>query len=411
MLSILWNYLRGYVIIEVKGFSIERFLNLTSKKGIFIWDLKETSKGAEMKISVKNFKKLKSCSKKAQCHIKIKNRFGCPFVINNMKKRHLYILGTIIFIILLYTLSSFVWLIEIHGNSRLKTKDILKFCETKGFAVGSYKNSIDAAVLKKDLKNEFPEISWISIELKGTKATIQLRETLSPINPVDISEPCNIIAKNNGIIESIITKKGTPLVKKGDVVSKGDTLVSGELLIKEDETGIIKKRTHSFADIKARLTHKISVSVPFKYTEKIYSGNEQNSYSINLFDKNITLYNPSIKYENYDSFNSLNQISVTDDYPLPIIFVKNIHKEFYYKAKKRTFEEAKKKGESLINEKIIQEFDFSTDIINKTFEYQKNENELIVTATVYVIENIGEEQKINSDEGRALIETPENADR
>jgi len=408
MLSILWNYLRGYVIIEVSGFSVERFLNLTSKKGILIWDLKETKRGAEMKISVKNLKKLKSCLKKSQCHIKIKNRFGGPFIINRIKKRQLYILGTAIFIVLLYTLSSFIWLIEIHGNFQIKTKDILNYCETKGFSVGSYKNSIDVAVLKKDLKKQFPNISWISIELKGTKATIQLREALPQTETVDTSEPCNIIAKDNGVIESIITKKGTPLVKKGDVVSKGDVLVSGELLIKEDETGRIKDYTHSMAEIKARLTHKITAVVPFKYSKKIYSGNEQSSYSINFFEKNISLYNPPIKYENYDSYDSLNQLAITDDYPLPIIFIKNIHKEFRYEEQNRTVDEAKKIGENLINKKIIQDFDFNTDITDKTFDYKKNEKTLSVTATISVIENIGEEQKITNNERSTLIDTSEN---
>ena len=99
MLSILWNYLLGYVIIEVRGFSIERFLNLISKKGILIWDLTETQRGAEMKISVKDFKKLKPYTKKSKCHIKIKGRFGRPFIIKSLKKRQLYILGIIVFII------------------------------------------------------------------------------------------------------------------------------------------------------------------------------------------------------------------------------------------------------------------------------------------------------------------------
>ncbi len=361
-----------------------------------------------MKISVKNLKKLKSCLKKSQCHIKIKNRLGGPFIINKIKKRQLYIFGTAIFIILLYTLSSFIWLIEIHGNSQIKTKDILNYCETKGFSVGSYKNSIDVAILKKDLKKHFPNISWISIELKGTKATIQLRETLPQEKTIDISEPCNIIAKNNGIIESIITKKGTPLIKKGDVVSKGDILVSGELLIKDDETGKIKNYTHSMAEIKARLIHKITATIPFRYLKKVYSGNEQNSYSINLFEKNFSLYNPPIKYENYDSYNSLNQLTITDDYPLPVILIKNIHKEFKYEEQNRTVDEAKKLGENLINKKIIQDFDFNTDIKDKTFDYKKTEKSLIVTATISVIENIGEEQKISSTERSTSIDTPEN---
>jgi len=393
MLSILWNYLLGYVIIEVRGFSIERFLNLTSKKGIFIWDLTETQRGAEMKVSVKDFKKLKPYMKKSKCHIKIIGRFGGPFILNSLKKRQLYILGIIIFIASLYVLSSFIWLIEVNGNSRIKTKDILSFCESKGFSIGSYKNSADTDNLKKELKNHFPEISWITIEIKGTKASISLRETLPLIKNIDTSEPCNITAKEDAIIESIITKRGTPLVKKGDAVSKGDILVSGELLISEDENGVIKNYTHSFAEIRARITKKITVTVPFKYNEKLYSGKEQHLYNLKLFGKDLKIYNPESEFENYDTYTSFGQLKVTDDYPLPLILLTTTYKEFNYTEKTRTVEEAKKRGEILINKKILETFDFNTDIINKSYIYEKTDKNLTVTAYVTVISDIGEEQK------------------
>lgn len=393
MLSILWNYLLGYVIIEVRGFSIERFLNLISKKGILIWDLTETRRGAEMKISVKDFKKLKPYTKKSKCHIKIKGRFGRPFIIKSLKKRQLYILGIIVFIISLYALSSFIWLIEVNGNSRIKTKDILIFCESKGFSIGSYKSSVDTDNLKKELKNHFPEISWITIEMKGTKASIELRETLPIIKNIDASEPCDITAKEDAIIESIITKRGSPLVKKGDAVSKGDILVSGELLISEDENGIVKNYTHSFAEIKGKITRKMTASVPFKYNEKIYSGREENLYNLEIFGKNMKIYNPETEFENYDTYNSFGQLKITEDYPLPLILITTTYKEFYYKEKIRTIDEAKKRGEILINKQILETFDFNTDIINKSYVYEKNDKELIITAYVTVISDIGEEQK------------------
>ena len=39
MFLALWNYIRGYVIIYVTGFSVERFINMAVNKGIFIWDV------------------------------------------------------------------------------------------------------------------------------------------------------------------------------------------------------------------------------------------------------------------------------------------------------------------------------------------------------------------------------------
>ena len=395
MFSILWNYLRGYVIIEVRGFAVTRFLNMVSKNGITIWKLLENKNGFLMCVSVKDFKKLRPFIRKSKCHIKIKKRCGLPFKLKSLKRKQLYILGVTLFIFSLYILSSFIWLIEIKGNSILKTKDILDYCNTINFSVGSHKSEISLTEIEKQLKNQFPEISWISINIKGTKATIQLRETLPKIDIIQYSEPCNIIADKNTIIDSIVTEKGIPLVKKGDTVTKGETLVSGEIEITGNNDEIIKKYTHSFAKIRGRTTYIISAKVPFVYYTKKYSENVKNSYKLKIFDYEFSIYNPDINFKNYDTYNSLKRLSITEDYPLPFIFNKTINKEFEYIKKTYSFEEAKKRGEKLINNKILQIFDINTDIIKKTYKYEKNDEELIVTANINVIEDIGKEQKIN----------------
>ena len=37
----IWNYLRGYAIIIVKGLKIERFINLAVVNNIYIWDIEK----------------------------------------------------------------------------------------------------------------------------------------------------------------------------------------------------------------------------------------------------------------------------------------------------------------------------------------------------------------------------------
>ena len=56
----LWNYLRGYVIIKVTGFSAERFINLAVLKGLRIWDIKYDAKGRIMKADTKDFENKQS---------------------------------------------------------------------------------------------------------------------------------------------------------------------------------------------------------------------------------------------------------------------------------------------------------------------------------------------------------------
>ena len=53
MFLTIWNYLRGYVVIEVSGFSVERFINLAAHKGVYIWDVNRVGGKTLMKVSTK----------------------------------------------------------------------------------------------------------------------------------------------------------------------------------------------------------------------------------------------------------------------------------------------------------------------------------------------------------------------
>lgn len=53
-----FNFLRGYVFLGVRGFFLERFLNLCLKKDICLWDVKYGGENSlEMKMSINGLKK------------------------------------------------------------------------------------------------------------------------------------------------------------------------------------------------------------------------------------------------------------------------------------------------------------------------------------------------------------------
>ncbi len=400
MLLSLWNYLRGYVIIEVTGFSVERFVNLAVHKGVYIWDAVYSENGVTMKVSIKAFKMLKTCAKKTKCRIKIRGKMGYPFIVHRYRKRKFLLAGFVFFVMVIYTLSTFVWLVELEGTDKLNRDEIIEFCKKEGLTVGAFKYKIDTKELEKKLIKKYSDISWINIHIKGTKASIKLTEIIPKQKIVDRKTPCNIIASKDGLIVSIATSAGTPLVKQQDVVHKGDMLVSGELVVKNDETGIIKEYVHADSDVFAKIYYDINFDVPFFYTEKQYTQNSKKQYGFIVFDKEVNLLESKIPYTNYKKTISRKQLKLGENYPLPIIFLTTEFKEFIPVEKQRTVEQAKELAERMVTGRIIREFDFETDVIDKKIDFAENENELIVKALITTLENIGEEE--------ILIEKEEN---
>lgn len=396
MLLDICNFFKGYILIEVKGFSVERFVNLATYNNIFLWDLKRSNNGIVLKVSIKGFKLLKKYARKTGCKIKILNKNGLPFKIYRYKKRKIFAAGIIFFVVSLYLLSSFIWLIDIEGNERINSEDLLRFCEKQNFKFGSFKPRLNLKLLEKNLLNNFSDISWINIKINGTRAIIQLKETIPKQKIIDKSTPCNIIAKKDGLILNVTASSGMPKVKPKDVVKKNDILVSGEVVIENNNSEINEpsvEYVHADAEVKAKTYYQINFKIPREYTIKKYTSKLKKTYTFDLFGKKFNLFT-GIKFANYDKISAVKQFSLTKNYPLPIKIFVNEYREFVPIIKKRSLEQIKDLADKIVTGRIIREFDFDTDIYDKQFTFTNEKNSVYVKTLITTVERIDEQVKL-----------------
>lgn len=396
MFLALWNYLQGYVIIKVYGFSTERFINMASYRGIHIWDMNIEEGCVYIKVSLSDFKMLKECAKKTGCKFEIIKRYGFPFFVNRYRKRKILALGIPLFIICIYILSSFLWKIDIYGNDRVSKTDILKMLDDNGISAGVLKFNIDTKETAKKIIEEFPDISWASVSINGTELIVKVSETIEKTT-IEDNTPSDIISSKDGIIEGIAVSSGTPIVKIGDVVYKGDTLVSGEIILKDGEEEVGKEYTASKGQVFAKVWYEFYNEVPLVYNENIYTGDNKTDIYITLNGVMFNIITPKIEYKNYDTQLVYEKNFSLGDYILPFSIVKNTYNEYNVVKKQRTEEEAKLLTEYKIEEKIMEET-VDCNIIDKETEYILKDNILYSKTTVTAIERIDKQVK-RSDYG------------
>ncbi|MCL2566088.1 MAG: sporulation protein YqfD [Defluviitaleaceae bacterium] len=390
MILNIWQNIKGYVVIEVTGFSVERFVNLAVHKGLYIWDVSYEGASVRMKVTIKGFKALKDCARKTGCRYKIVEKHGAPFTMHKFRKRKLFPLGILAFVALLYYLSGFVWLVEVEGNERLESALILEFLGERGLAAGERRRSVDRQNLAREASAYFDDISFINIGIRGTKATVSIAETLPREEIIDKSRPCDIIARGDGIITSVFVSRGTPMVREGDVVLRGDVLVSGTLVVGEGDEAVIIGQTHSIAQVRARQYYEMNFNISRTETRKNFTGRTRRSFSLNILNKELNFLRYSNLYENYDRITDRRQLGFGANYPLPIIFLHHTYKEFETYEITRSLEEMRELTLMTITNRIIREFDFDADVIEKIVEYEQINYGLRVMATVITNENIGE---------------------
>ena len=86
-IKILFSYIIGYLVIEIEGYYIERFINICKNKKIAIWNLKRKD---EIKLSfrarIQDFREIIKIAKKTKCKLKIKSKKGIPFIFQKSLK-------------------------------------------------------------------------------------------------------------------------------------------------------------------------------------------------------------------------------------------------------------------------------------------------------------------------------------
>lgn len=226
MLMKFWSFVIGYVTLLVEGAGLEKFLNMAVSRGIYLWDIVWLDpQKIRLKVRISAIRALRHIARRTHCRFHIQAKEGLPFTAARFKKRQMMVLGAVVCLLGLYLMSSFIWFVEIEGNKQVSKEDILKSAEVAGLQMGTFKNNVNTDKITKLILTDIPRLSWVGVEITGTKAIIRVAEKTIR-EPVDDS-PAHIVAAKAGLIKEILVLEGMPVIQEGETVSTGEILISG----------------------------------------------------------------------------------------------------------------------------------------------------------------------------------------
>ena len=390
-IKIIFSYILGFLKISVKGYYIERFINICKNNKITIWNLKRKDNiELNLNVRIKEFKEICKIARKTGCKVKIKNKKGIPFLLHRYKKRKIFFILLILLALIIGLSSCFVWNVEIKEENGYELENIREDIEKAGLKVGIFKGKINTKEIINKIRLERKDVAWMGIELKGTNAIVKLVKSDEKPEIIDEDEYCNIISNKEGIITKISVQNGTANVKVGDTVSIGDILVNGWMEGKF--TGI--RYVHSLAEIEAKVWYTESVKIPYNVTETKYTGNEEEKYGMKFNNFQINFTKKYSKFKIYDTIETENKIKLFSDFYLPISIVKTTYKEQEKIEKTYSVEEAKNIGIKQLEEKLDEKIENKDNIVNKNINTYEQADGVLVYVTYEVLENIGTNEKI-----------------
>ena len=230
------KFFRGYLYVRLTGYSPERFFNLCGNAGIILWELHREETGYVFCISLRAFRRLKPMLRKSGTQIRILKRVGLPFLLFRYRKHRYFAIGILAAFLFLMVMSRFVWSVEISGNHQYSTQLLTKFLAEEQIGYGVRKREIDCENAEVLLRNHFPDITWVSVRLSGTKLYVAVQERLPAGNAGEESAlvASDLVTEVAGEVTSVLVRRGTALVQAGDEVEAGTVVVSGIIPIQDD---------------------------------------------------------------------------------------------------------------------------------------------------------------------------------
>jgi similar to stage IV sporulation protein len=205
----LWHYLKGYVIIIVNGQSVEKFINICTRRQILLWDMERVERNSvRMKMSIRGFKNARTAARKSRCRMRILEKKGFPFLFGKYKKRKGFVLGLIVFAVLIYFMTSIIWSIDITGNYHVKADKLIEQMSEYGIYRGASKRAIDPKFLADMLMLKNRQLSWVfmvfSMSLGARMSTPEANPRVSlyflGAAPLEIIIKTNMREKNHNNI-------------------------------------------------------------------------------------------------------------------------------------------------------------------------------------------------------------------
>ena len=359
------------------------------KSNIYLWDSTKIDDKVYSNINAKKYKNIRKIAKESNVRIKIFKKYGVPFIINRYRKRIGLLIGVLIFISFLFIMSQFIWSIEIHGAKTIDQKKLLEFIHQHNLTCGTYKRIVDVRSIEREALLHFDDISWISINIQGSKANIEINERIKPPEKIDAGDPCNIVASKRGTIKYFEVYTGQKVIEVGDSVDEGQILVSGIIEDKSLNNTWIRSRAKVIAEIEENVEYwqpLIEETINYIDFSKVYYlelfGNKIPVNFSKKPDEHIVKFESTI----YPKFFNIN---------MPFIIHKQenkIENKTYLKisqkiARSKLLKLIKKSEEKMINEDIII---ISNNIINEDII----DNKYKITKKYITHQNISKEQKI-----------------
>lgn len=394
MLQRLVNALRGNVRLEVEGAFPERFLNLCAQRGILFWNV-EWLEDTRLRLTVtrRGSRQATPLGERVLCTVTPAAQAGMPYFLARFRRRYAFWVGLSLSLAAVCVLSSFILTIEVKGNTTVSTAQILTELRRQGLSIGTYGPSLDERTVGNKTLLQLPQLSWISINLYGTRAEVLVREAVEAPEVVDASDYGSVVARASGIITKVEALTGEALVKVGDTVLEGETLISGTVRLEgpayseNPEIGRIQVRASG--RVYARTWRTLTAQLPLEAQVKRYTGEESTRWSLTVLGRRADFFGRGgISFDRYDKISRTWTLTLPGGREMPLA----LNRETCRAYETETLAVEQSAAEAMLKERLLEALKETVgegEIVSTDYTVETADGMLKITLQAECREEIG----------------------
>ena len=291
---------------------------------------------------------------------------------------------------LVFLSGRFIWRVEVRGLEQYHIKDVLEELGAQEFGVGSYIPGVNVNVLQNKVLMDSQRFAWLSVNLIGTTAQVEVIENKPKESKAQNITPMNLVAAADGRIVRFSLRNGWESVDVGDVVRKGELLASGVGERKDGGTQLVCADGQVYAEV----VHELLVEIPFQYSRKVFESPQNVKKSIIFFGKEIKLFQKAgILGGSCDTIDNERILTFFGRITVPVIFQTQTALPYVCETAWRTTEQALALAEVILRQQ--------TDALRRDRELLSLTRTVTVTdtavqlrCTLSCIENIAQPEPI-----------------
>lgn len=395
MLRRIINHLQGQVLIRAESAFPERILNLCGARELAFWDVTwESPTAFTCRLSRRDWHILRQAAKHLDCELTVVGREGAPYFLFRFRHRQVLLIGLTLCATALFLGSFFVWDFVVEGNETVPTEKILRALEKNDVHLGAFGLSLDGESIRNHVLLDIPELSWITVNVSGCRAHVQVRERIPAPERLDRQTPSNLIARRAGLVLKVRAVDGVAAVQPGTAVTEKQLLVSGV----EDTETVGARVLAGMGSVTARTWYTLTAAMPLEVLEKQYTGEEKTYLSLVFGTRRIKFFsNSSIQGEKYDKITNRVPLSLFG-LRLPATLVSETCRFYETVPASREAAEAERAGEAVLTSYLASIVEPYGSVSSTLCSSRQRDGVLLVTLSAECVEEIGVRVPIYTEE-------------